>query len=807
MPEDIEQPDALHPNLTQSIELDFAQRPMAGMKKLLETLYEKEGEWVELNDILKKILNDPEEVSRTDRERIRRRLDRLDRLSQCFRLQYGWDVEKMAYNISVPGQGSLRVTAYKLTVDGEVTPRECALFEDLSKTPYSIAIATEETLKKIEETLKESVDITLERPVDFQIRIFHTLLITQVDIETANILLEICEASPVVGEAPKAISRKHLRTKHDISGPRFDEKFTQNLKKSLINRFPETGVGIISTHNGYLTPFFQRGELFPKAHPIRKIYKALNPTTTPERQTLIDNFTKKVIEFTSKYERPHRWTWLAMRQMIGLGATLTEEEKESILQQLPKKWKKALTKEHPYKHKLKPEVLNEIPSEGSGKKLLTKEEELELACKIQNGIILVKVRNEDLQGTRQAGIRSIEEVFITPEASAARWALLTKSGGGHQLAEIKAARRMRSAVVRQVTSLQDLVIIGKAAVERAALTFDPEKNCQFETFSKKWLEAHLTREIDARHQHGLTYKEILIFRRIKKVIDEAKAEGRSREELTVEEIAQQVGETPDMIEKVMSAPGISLNGTVHLDQDVSPEFEKGGSKMQELLGGADLEDSPETQFQKLESQELRRIISPEILGAIPSAIINIRFQTGRCTGYEKSNLASVNGNGEEKSNSIARYLGIPRESVDMIEAETLSRVRRLLKIGVEHTVTQLPTAERETLLRKKLKNLGVTDKHVEWLLMKRPIDPCKKQAMSRDEISDITETAGQTIDQAVHKIAIRIIAACNSENPEKAMLGHEAREAYEEAYGYDPLYVEKAFLKRQKSTEVSLSRA
>ncbi len=266
----------LHPNVRQSIDLDFAGKQNGAKRTILAFLGQTPEVEVELTDII-----ESPDVN-YDRLSVRRNTQQLEALSSFFRETYGWKVSiRSGGNKTVIRDGkkrSIRTTYCKLSITRqEFIKRRCPLFEDHSKIDRNIATPFNALEKAMEQTGTQ--EISLESPVDLEKRLTKAALLLALDEQGIQVLKKITEGTS--DTTPQAISTKHIRAELDIPGQEFDEQITQILAKRLINRFRELGVGIVSAKNGYLAPFFSTFE--PSAS-LKEILTSIEEEAEPERK-------------------------------------------------------------------------------------------------------------------------------------------------------------------------------------------------------------------------------------------------------------------------------------------------------------------------------------------------------------------------------------------------------------------------------------------------------------------------------------------------------------------------------------------
>jgi len=200
---------------------------------------------------------------------------------------------------------------------------------------------------------------------------------------------------------------------------------------------------------------------------------------------------------------------------------------------------------------------------------------------------------------------------------------------------------------------QDLVAEGNLGLIRAVEKFSLSRGCQFSTYATWWIKQSIERAIINQSKPiRLPAHICLRISRIVKVIKELNQTlGR---EPTIEEIAEQIPETPETIEKHLSL----LRKTFSLDAVLSEQSDS-ESTLLDTIPAKD-ETSP---FESVEKLERLQQITCEI---------------EQLDDNEKNILWLRYGLGDEEPQTleaIGKRFGVTRERIRQIEKKALNRLR------------------------------------------------------------------------------------------------------------------------------------
>ena len=326
--------------------------------------------------------------------------------------------------------------------------------------------------------------------------------------------------------------------------------------------------------------------------------------------------------------------------------------------------------------------------------LLTKDEEVTNAQKIQRYLELVELRN---QATSEPVMKSFVEAIqihdqlvakLSHRPSSKRWAKalnisieelkqIVKAGKKSwakmanltveeletiQKAGIKAKEKMIKANLRLVVSiakkyqnrgleLLDLVQEGTLGLERAVEKFDPTKGYRFSTYSYWWIRQGITRAIAT--QSRIIRIPVHITEKLNKIKKaQRKISQKKGHTATIEEVAKELKITGDEVREVLNKVPRSISLEIRVGQDQDTE-------LVDLI-----ETSSATPEEKLIRDSMRQDIYKMMLDLDEREKMIIKLRFGFEDGIPKS------------LSSIARLLEISRERVRQIEGKAMQKLRQ-----------------------------------------------------------------------------------------------------------------------------------
>ncbi len=326
--------------------------------------------------------------------------------------------------------------------------------------------------------------------------------------------------------------------------------------------------------------------------------------------------------------------------------------------------------------------------------LLKKEEEINLARKIQKYLSLVELREQARSDStintfvnaiqvydrlvvqlshRPSNQRwakelnlSLEELKQTLTAGKQRWAEVAQLEVSEleeiQTAGLKAKDKMIKSNLRLVVSiakkyqnrgleLLDLVQEGTLGLERAVEKFDPTKGYRFSTYSYWWIRQGITRAIAT--QSRTIRIPVHITEKLNKI---KKAQRQISQSLgrtaTIEDIAKQLKMTSMEVREVLSKVPRSISLEIRVGQDRDTELAD--------LIETECATPEETLIRDTMQQDINSIMTD--LTERERRIVELRF------GFEDGKPHSFS--------DIARIMGISRERVRQIQAKAMHKLRQ-----------------------------------------------------------------------------------------------------------------------------------
>jgi RNA polymerase primary sigma factor len=271
--------------------------------------------------------------------------------------------------------------------------------------------------------------------------------------------------------------------------------------------------------------------------------------------------------------------------------------------------------------------------------LLSREEEVELAQRIEHGHIATEAYTREKHGPIEA--RGLEKHIEAAEAARARF--------------IRANTRLVVSIAKKYVNhgvpFLDLIQEGNLGLMRAVEKFDYQRGHRFSTYATWWIRQAISR---ALADQGRTIRiPIHMSDRIRRIRDIAqRLEKRWGRRPTVEEIAELMEIPPHEVRWMLS----SSQQPISLEQPVGEEQD---NELGHLIEDEELTAPPDAAAQMLLAEEMDKVLST--LSPREERILRLRYglQDGRNYTLEE----------------VGERFGLTRERIRQIEGQALRKLR------------------------------------------------------------------------------------------------------------------------------------
>ncbi|MEW2612994.1 sigma-70 family RNA polymerase sigma factor [Streptomyces sp. NPDC047880] len=291
-----------------------------------------------------------------------------------------------------------------------------------------------------------------------------------------------------------------------------------------------------------------------------------------------------------------------------------------------------------------PDLLGQYLAQISATPLLTAEDEVRLARRMETGVgAMEELERADAGEHRPAASRRRELEEAVRDGQAAKDHMVR--------ANLRLVVSMAKRHAHRGLPLLDVIQEGNLGLIRAVEKFDHTKGFKFSTYATWWIRQAIERGL-AAHARSVRLP-MHVVEQLQKI---AKVERRLRLELerepTVEEVARESGFAEDRIAwlRHVGRDAVSLD---------TPVDEKGETVVGDLIADTEVLQAPEVAEFRALAEELREAVGT--LAPREAMILSLRY--GLHDGHTRT------------LNEVAGRVGLTRERVRQLEKESLARLR------------------------------------------------------------------------------------------------------------------------------------